>query len=70
MVNKYYQNTIKSFKKKYVKDFKIFLKKEKKKGKKRPETDIKIFLSKKKNNKRQYHHEDNKNLSEEEKLSI
>ena len=38
----------KSFKKKHVKDIKIFLKKKKKKVKKRPETDIKIFLKKKK----------------------
>ena len=45
MVNKYYQKTKKSFKKKHAKDIKIFLKKKKKKGtKKRPKTDIKIFL--------------------------
>ena len=32
MVNKYYQNTKKSSKKKHVKDIKIFLKKKKRKG--------------------------------------
>ena len=35
MVNKYYQKTKKSFKKKHAKDIKIFLKKKKKKGTKK-----------------------------------
>ena len=49
MVNKYYQKKAKkSFKKKHVKDIKIFLRKKKKKEEKRLETDIKIFLEKKK----------------------
>ena len=34
MVNKYYQKTKKTFKKKHMKDIKIFLKKKKKKRKK------------------------------------
>ena len=38
------KNTKKSLRKKHMKDIKILLKKEKEKGKKRPETDIKIFL--------------------------
>ena len=36
------KNKKKSFEKKLAKDAKIFLKKKKKKGEKRPETDIKI----------------------------
>ena len=47
-------------------DTKIFLKKKKTKGKKRPETDIKIFRKNKKK-KLQYHRERNKILSEEQK---
>ena len=60
------KNTKKSLRKKHMKDIKILLKKEKEKGKKRPETDIKIFLQNKKKNC-QYHHDHNKNLAEEQK---
>ena len=42
---------MKDCKKKYVKDIKIFLKKKKTKGKKRPKRDIKTLLKKKKKKK-------------------
>ena len=48
MVNKYYQNRKKDFKKKHIKDIKTFLKKKNSKGKKRFEKDIQILLKKKK----------------------
>ena len=51
MVNKYYQKHKKSFKKKYAKDMKIFLKNKTKKRQKGPKADIKIFLKKKKKRK-------------------
>ena len=47
MMNKYYQNTNKSFKMKLAKDIKTFLKKKTEKDEKKLETDIKIFLKKK-----------------------
>ena len=43
MVNKYYQKHKKSFKKKYAKDIKIFLKNKTKKGKKDPRLISKSF---------------------------
>ena len=55
-------------KKKHAKDRKIYLKKEKKKGEKSPETDIKIFLkNKKKKSVRIFMIGRQQNLSEEEK---
>ena len=42
---------MKSLENEHVKDIKIFLKKKKKKGKKRPEKDVKIFLKKEKREK-------------------
>ena len=51
-----------SFKKKQGKGTKISLKKTKKKGEKRTETDIEIFLRQKKKEKRQHHQDQNKNL--------
>ena len=43
------------------------MKKKKTNDKKRFETDIKIFLTRKKKKKHQYHREQNKNISEEQK---
>ena len=51
-----------------MKDIKIFLKKKKKKDEKRLEADIEILLKKKKkNHHREYHRDQTKNISEEEK---
>ena len=55
MVNKYYQKTKKSFKKKHAKDIKIFLKKKKKKGaKKKTQDRYKNFFEDEKQKKIEY----------------
>ena len=55
MVNKYYQETKKSFKKKHAKDIKIFLKKKKKKGtKKKTQDRYKNFSEDEKQKKIEY----------------
>ena len=55
MVNKYYQKTKKSFKKKHAKDIKIFLKKKKKKGtKKKTQDRYKNFSEDEKQKKIEY----------------
>ena len=65
MATDYYQIHKKNSEKKRVKDLKIILKKKKTKGGERSKTDIKISLKQKE--KRQYHREQNKNLSEEQR---
>ena len=47
MVNKYYQKKQKKFRKETCERYQNLPEEEKKKGGKRPETDIKIFLKKK-----------------------
>ena len=55
MINKYYQKTKKSFKKKHAKDIKIFLKKKKKKGtKKKTQDRYKNFSEDEKQKKIEY----------------
>ena len=51
MVNKYYENTMKSFEKKHMKDTKLFLKKKKKKSVSITVNVIRIFLKNKKKKK-------------------
>ena len=67
MTSNYYQKHKKSFKKKHLKDIKIFLKKKKKRQKMSRNRYQNLFEEKKKGKKDQYHCECNKNLSEEKK---
>ena len=67
MVIKYFQNTNKSFKKKQVKDIKIFLKKKKDKRRQKGQDRYQNLSEEEKEKKLHYHREPNKNLPEEEK---
>ena len=63
MVNKYYQKNKEQLQKEARKRYQNLSDEEKEKGKKRFETNIKIFLKKKKEKKGQYHRDGTKNLS-------
>ena len=61
------KNTKEGFEKKHVKDIKIFLKKKKAKGEKKAWDRYQNLFEEENEKKRQYHHERNKNVSEEKK---